>query len=241
MIANNKNEQFYTKIKNFQLRNAGIINERVSKPDMSYTDFFGKKVSHEDAAMDSIKNLLIDICMEEQGVSEKSFRQVDEISDKVKLFLSSKQDQILSSVNEFCKNGRRLKLLAEELYEEIADSEKRANESLIVGIGIAYLTLAGANKLLKLIRNRVIDRSVKNFIEVFATHEDQSKISVSESDDYFTIKLDTESEDIGMKEMVMKLMKSTKELILPSESVAKLSDRDYEDFLLIAKYYSSRK
>jgi len=84
---------------------------------MGYTDFFGKKVSHEDALHKSIRDYIVNIAMDDLHISEKSFKEVDNVIDKVKN-ICNKNPEIYEQTEEYYKSGKRLNLLAEKIYDE---------------------------------------------------------------------------------------------------------------------------
>jgi hypothetical protein len=96
------------KMKNFD----EFINE-----NMGYTDFFGKKISHESALEKRTRDLITNIITEELGISEKSFTQLDKVMKIVK-DICNNNPKIYEEANEFYNSGKRLNYLAEKGYEE---------------------------------------------------------------------------------------------------------------------------
>lgn len=89
---------------------------------LGYTDFFGKQVSHEDALLEQLASDIISILQEEQGISEKSFGEMDRICKEAREYVK-KDPEILKQANEFYNNKRRISLLAEMLYEKMKSNE----------------------------------------------------------------------------------------------------------------------
>lgn len=85
--------------------------------DMGYTDFFGKKVTHEEALQKNIRDLIVHIITEERGISEKSFKLYDEVIEEVK-DLCEKHPEIYQEAELFYREGKRLNYLAEKIYFE---------------------------------------------------------------------------------------------------------------------------
>jgi hypothetical protein len=92
-----------------------LIKESLNE-NMGYKDFFGNNVSHEDALKKRLQSLLVDIVAEEWGVSEKSFRRYDEIIENVKNLIEN-DIEIMKMAEEYYQKGKRLQLLAEQIYD----------------------------------------------------------------------------------------------------------------------------
>jgi hypothetical protein len=84
---------------------------------MGYTDFFGKKISHEDALHKSIRDYIVNIMMDDLHISEKSFKEIDNLIEKVKN-ICNKNPEIYEQAEEYYQSGKRLNLLAEKIYDE---------------------------------------------------------------------------------------------------------------------------
>jgi len=91
--------------------------KRLIYEDMSYENFFGKKVSHQESLRERLVNELVSIVTEEQGISEKAFSAYDEAIAKVRAFVDT-DDSAIKEAQNFYENKRRLSLLAEILYEK---------------------------------------------------------------------------------------------------------------------------
>lgn len=84
--------------------------------NLGYTNFFGKKVSHEKELQNRIRSLIINILTEERKISEKAFSKYDEVIDEVKN-LCNENSEIYIKAQEYYDKGKRLNLLAEEVYD----------------------------------------------------------------------------------------------------------------------------
>jgi len=85
--------------------------------NMGYKSFFGKEVSHEKALQERIRSLILNVIMDERKISEKSFGIVDEAIKDVKELCKNNTD-IYSLAEQYYQDGKRLKLLAEEVYDK---------------------------------------------------------------------------------------------------------------------------
>lgn len=85
--------------------------------DMSYTDFFGKNVTHDEALQKRVRSLITNIITDELGISEKSFKQYDNVIEDVKT-VCDKNTEIYEKANEYYSNGKRLQYVAEIIYDE---------------------------------------------------------------------------------------------------------------------------
>ena len=83
--------------------------------DLSYTSFFGKKISHNDTLKDSICNNIIEIIREENNISEKSFKEYDKIVNDVK---SKFNEIMLNESKKLYNKGKRIKYISEILYDK---------------------------------------------------------------------------------------------------------------------------
>lgn len=96
-------------IKKFEQYN---INE-----NMGYKTIFGKEVSHDESLQKLIRDNIIQIIMDERGISEKAFKSYDEVIDEVKK-LCDNNSEIYEKAEKYYQKGKRLKLLAEECYDK---------------------------------------------------------------------------------------------------------------------------
>ena len=85
--------------------------------NMGYKTIFGNEVSHKEALEKSIRDDIIQIIMDERGISEKAFKSLDEVFDEVKQ-LCKDNYEIYEKAEEYYQKGKRLKLLAEECYDK---------------------------------------------------------------------------------------------------------------------------
>jgi len=72
--------------------------------------------SDEERVNKRLRDLLVDIIMNERGVSEKSFSEVDQIIQEVKTFCDSKPI-IYTKARLYDQAKKRLQFLAEKIYE----------------------------------------------------------------------------------------------------------------------------
>ena len=92
-----------------------IVRESLNE-SMSYQDFFGKTVTHENAIQTKIRNFIVDIIMEERGISEKAFSSIDDVILEVKN-MCEKNPEVYEEAESY-NQKRRFNLLAEEIYEK---------------------------------------------------------------------------------------------------------------------------
>lgn len=84
--------------------------------NMAYIDFFGKKVSHQEALQKRVRDSITQIIMDERGISEKAFSSVDDVMEEVKR-VCDENPEIYEIAQEFYDNGKRFEYLAEQMYE----------------------------------------------------------------------------------------------------------------------------
>lgn len=85
--------------------------------NLGYKDFFGKEVLHEQALQKRIRDYVHHIIMDERQISEKSFKQLDEIFKEVKDVFDNNEFLYKSAYNYYNKS-KRLQWLAEEIYDD---------------------------------------------------------------------------------------------------------------------------
>jgi len=100
-----------------------VLNENTN---LEYKDFFGKKVSHTEAFKERINSAIIDIIMNERKVSEKSFKEYDNIINEVKQKCKECYD-IYKVANDLYNSGKRIPYIAEQLYDTYFVEDKNAN------------------------------------------------------------------------------------------------------------------
>jgi hypothetical protein len=83
--------------------------------DLSYNTIFGKSVSHDQELKNRIISYIVDILMEENGVSEKSYSKVDEIVTNVKNVFT---EELFIETQSLYNQNKRLKFIAEILYDK---------------------------------------------------------------------------------------------------------------------------
>lgn len=82
--------------------------------DLSYS-FFREEISHIDSLISNVRNSIIEIIREERGVSEKSFKQYDEIINFVK---EKFNEEMKNESIELYNKGKRIDYIAEMLYDK---------------------------------------------------------------------------------------------------------------------------
>ena len=92
------------------------LNENI---DLSWENIFGKKYTHEETLKKNVIDGLVRILMEENELSEKSFKQIDEIVKKVKEKID---DNILEDAEIHLQSGKRMNLFYEILYDKLFKS-----------------------------------------------------------------------------------------------------------------------
>lgn len=92
------------------------INENNNVRDLSYKSFFGKKVNHLDALKERVISSLVEIIREEKKVSEKSFKEYDEIINFVE---DRFNNDMLERSSVLFNKGKRISYISEILYDEL--------------------------------------------------------------------------------------------------------------------------
>jgi len=64
---------------------------------------------------EKVYSCLLHLMMDDQGISEKDFKSVDNLMDKVKEFF--KDEKVTNVINEFEEEGRRDNFCAEFIYD----------------------------------------------------------------------------------------------------------------------------
>lgn len=80
--------------------------------DLSYTNFFGKYINHNEAFLKLLSSCLVDIICEEKEISEKSYKLYDEVIKEV----SDKLPAYEKQANVLYKENKRIRYIAEILY-----------------------------------------------------------------------------------------------------------------------------
>ena len=93
---------------------SNIITEKKS---MAYTNFFGKKISHQESIQKEIRDKVYYILAQERSISEKDFTNSDILSKEILEFFNTRPDLYLKA-DEYYQSNKRLELLAEEIYQE---------------------------------------------------------------------------------------------------------------------------
>ena len=93
-----------------------IVRESLNE-SMGYKTIFGSEVSHEEALQKSVRDFISNIVMDERGISEKAFGSVDAVMAEVKL-VCEKHPEIYEEAQQYYESGKRLKFLAEQIYDK---------------------------------------------------------------------------------------------------------------------------
>ena len=91
------------------------------RQDLSYIDFFGKQVSHEDALKKSIQDGISEILREEGGISEKDFTNYDRVIEEAKKILS--RPDVLEKIQKLHSDGKRSSYISEIIYDGMKQSK----------------------------------------------------------------------------------------------------------------------
>jgi len=101
-----------------------LVNESLNE-NMSYTSFLGKEVSHDEALQKSIRDSITHVITDERKISEKAFEAYDSVMEEVKNMCLA-NPEIYKQAEEYYKEGKRLSLLAEEVYEKYFKSNENS-------------------------------------------------------------------------------------------------------------------
>jgi hypothetical protein len=112
------------------------------------------------------------------------------------------------------------------------------NESFLIGLGAAALTLLGVNKLLGFILKRLKNRNMRDLMMIFLEHEDEITVKITEDITKFKMHISM----VTNNELNLILVKDTKMLSMSNESKygLELNDSDYNDLLMIIKHYQTK-
>ena len=83
--------------------------------DLSYIDFFGKKVEHNESLRKNIVDSIVNIITEENNISEKSFGEYQKVIDLVK---SKFNDDMFKNALDMYNSGKRISYISEVIYDE---------------------------------------------------------------------------------------------------------------------------
>lgn len=84
--------------------------------DLGYTDIFRKEHKHGDELRKDVEYGLVNILMDENKISEKSFSRIDELRVEVK---SKITNEILENAENHFQSGKRMNLFYENLYDKL--------------------------------------------------------------------------------------------------------------------------
>jgi len=89
--------------------------------DLSYTDFWGKQVSHEDALKSSIESKITEILREEGRISEKDFSNYDKVIEEAKEIVD--RPEVFEKIQKLHSEGKRASYISEIIYDEMKQSK----------------------------------------------------------------------------------------------------------------------
>jgi len=89
-----------------------FINEGI---DLSYTSFFGEKVTHNEALQSNIRDSILNIIMNENRISEKSFSEIDNQINNIKETFTT---EMYSEAFKMYEEGKRINYIGEILYDK---------------------------------------------------------------------------------------------------------------------------
>lgn len=89
--------------------------ENNNNKSLAYKDFFEKDISHNEALKSKVINELLSVISDECKISEKSFKQIDEVLEGLREFVS---EEIIQEADQWYQSGKRLTYFAEKVYDE---------------------------------------------------------------------------------------------------------------------------
>jgi hypothetical protein len=91
------------------------LEQMTANEDMSYTDFFGKKVSHDEALEKRLCDLITYIIEDEEKISEMDWTCTEWAMQEAKGIVEDDKEA-MKKAQEYYDSGKRLNLLAENMY-----------------------------------------------------------------------------------------------------------------------------
>lgn len=82
--------------------------------DLSYNNFFGKEVKHDQALKDRVSSAISHILAYQTETSEKDFKRYDKIIKKADKLVEENFDKI----SDFYNRGKRYEYIAELIFDE---------------------------------------------------------------------------------------------------------------------------
>lgn len=76
-------------------------------------------MEHKSSYKDNVRDSLYDIVCDEERISEKDFKKLDTLSERLEIFYDEHEQQILYLISDFEKNKYRSEYCAEKLYAEL--------------------------------------------------------------------------------------------------------------------------
>jgi len=129
--------------------------------DLTYIDFFNKKHEHLDILYKNIVDGLTSIYMDEHKISEKNFKEIDNVVKMIKIKIDN---NILENADDFLQSGKRMNLYYENLYDNFFN----ISESL----ELKYLTPYNLFEGKRNINNKSIEDTIKNLKKLDKTKKD---------------------------------------------------------------------
>jgi|AntRauTorcE11897_2_1112592.scaffolds.fasta_scaffold00138_33 hypothetical protein len=83
--------------------------------ELGYTDFFGNKVSPEKDFIKMLKSGITHIMMEEGEISEKAFKEIDEVIEQVDKLITK---ELVQEAMDMHRQDKRIKLICEFIYDK---------------------------------------------------------------------------------------------------------------------------
>lgn len=81
-------------------------------------------MNHKSSYHDRVANHIIDIITNERGISEKSFRQYDEVIDEVENFYNNNKKELDDVISIFINNNWRVNFCAEKIYADFFQTKQ---------------------------------------------------------------------------------------------------------------------
>ncbi len=83
--------------------------------NLSYKNIFGQEYTHLESLRDKIVNGVIHIEMDENHISEKSFRELDQLRDRIESIIT---DKIIEDADQLFQSGKRIRYISEKIWDE---------------------------------------------------------------------------------------------------------------------------
>jgi len=100
--------------------------------NLAYETIFGRKYTHEESLKAMISGSLSDIIREENNISEKDFAKYDQIIKQTDEIIT---DDVFEFINDMYNNGKRVKYIAEHIYDTYINKTDSLNQDSILNFG----------------------------------------------------------------------------------------------------------